>query len=96
MADLDARAVGRLAVHLGAGRRVKEDPVDPTAGLVLHRKPGDPVAPGDVLATLYTRRRDRLVDFRQALLAAYRFAETPPPPRPLLLARYAEGRWTLP
>jgi len=94
VADLDARAVGRLAVHLGAGRRVKEDPVDPTAGLVLHRKPGDPVAPGDVLATLYTHRRDRLEDFQQVLLAAYRFAETPPPARPLLIARYAEGRWT--
>ncbi len=94
VADLDARTVGRLAVHLGAGRRVKEDPVDPTAGLVLHRKPGDPVAPGDVLATLYTHRHDRLEDFRQALLAAYRFDETPPPPRPLLIARYAEGQWT--
>ncbi|SHL08457.1 thymidine phosphorylase [Rhodothermus profundi] len=94
VADLDARAVGRLAVQLGAGRRVKEDPVDPTAGLVLHRKPGDPVAPGDVLATLYTRQRDRLADFQRALLAAYRFAETPPPPRSLLLARYAENQWT--
>ncbi len=94
VADLDARAVGRLAVHLGAGRRVKEDPVDPTAGLVLHRKPGDPVAPGEVLATLYTRRRDLLDAFRQELLAAYRFAEAPPAPRALLLARYAEGRWT--
>ncbi|MDQ7041707.1 MAG: thymidine phosphorylase [Rhodothermus sp.] len=93
VADLDARAVGRLAVQLGAGRRVKEDPVDPTAGLVLHRKPGDPVAPGDVLATLYTHRHDQLDAFRRELLSAYRFAETPPPPRPLLRARYAEGQW---
>ncbi len=93
VADLDARAVGRLAVQLGAGRRVKEDPVDPTAGLVLHRKPGDPVAPGELLATLYTHRRDQLDAFRRELLAAYRFAEIPPPPRPLLRARYAEGRW---
>ncbi|CAM3218079.1 thymidine phosphorylase [Rhodothermus bifroesti] len=93
VADLDARAVGRLAVRLGAGRRVKEEAVDPTAGLVLHRKPGDLVAPGDVLATLYTQQRDQLETFRQELLAAYRFGATPPAPRTLLLDRYAEGRW---
>lgn len=93
VADLDAHAVGRLAVRLGAGRRVKEDPVHPTAGLILHRKPGDPIAPGDLLATLYTCHHDQLDAFRRELLAAYRFASAPPPPRTLLKARYAEGQW---
>src|SRR5690606_36316249 len=47
VAALDALALGRLAVRLGAGRLRKEDPVDPLAGLILQRKPGDAVAPGD-------------------------------------------------
>src|SRR5690606_33168660 len=91
VAALDTHALGRLAVRLGAGRLRKEDAVDPTAGLVLHRKPGDPVAPGDLLARLHTRRLGELPAFEQAVREAYAFADAPPAPGPLLLDRYAAG-----
>jgi pyrimidine-nucleoside phosphorylase len=50
---LDARAIGRIAVDLGAGRQRREDPVDPLAGLTLNRKPGDRVRTGDALCDLF-------------------------------------------
>lgn len=90
---VDALALGRLAVRLGAGRLRKEDAVDATAGLVLDRKPGDPVAPGGRLARLYTHRQADLPAFEQAVRAAFSFTDTPPTPAPILLGRYAGGRW---
>ncbi len=93
VADLDALALGYTAVALGAGRRTKEDRVDPTAGLVLHKKPGDAVAPGEVLAQLYTKKTDEIDLFSASVQAAYRFSDTQPPPARMLLDRYTKAGW---
>lgn len=39
---------------IGGGRRRKEDQIDFTAGLVLHKKEGEKVSKGDPVATAYT------------------------------------------
>jgi len=91
--DLDALAVGYLGVALGAGRRTKEDAVDPTAGLMLEKSPGDPVAPGDVLAHLYTHRTDRIDAFRQRLVDAYAFGDTPPAVPDPIMDSYTRAGW---
>jgi len=44
---LDALLVGRAAVALGAGRGKKGDDVDLSAGLLLRKKPGEAVTPGE-------------------------------------------------
>ncbi|WP_457653047.1 thymidine phosphorylase [Rhodocaloribacter sp.] len=93
VAGLDALALGWTAVAMGAGRRRKEDAVDPTAGITLNKKPGDPVKPGDVLARLHTRKTDRIPAFRDAVARAFTFSEAPPPPASRLLNRYAGGQW---
>lgn len=51
---LDAEAVGLAAGALGAGRKVKGDPVDFSAGVVLFKKPGDAVTAGEPLCELHT------------------------------------------
>ena len=93
VADLDALALGYTAVALGAGRRAKEDRVDPTAGIVLHKKPGDAVAPGEVLAHLYTKKTDEIVSFSASVQTAYRFSDTQAPPARMLLDRYTKDGW---
>jgi pyrimidine-nucleoside phosphorylase len=50
--SLDALLIGRTAVALGAGRDRKGDAVDLSAGILLHKKPGDPVAAGEALLEL--------------------------------------------
>jgi len=50
--SLDALLVGRAAVALGAGRDQKGDAVDPAAGILLHKKPGDAVQAGDAVLEL--------------------------------------------
>ena len=51
--NIDALAVGKLSIELGAGRKTKEDKVDHTVGIRLNKLIGDKVKKGDVLATLY-------------------------------------------
>jgi pyrimidine-nucleoside phosphorylase len=93
VADLDALAVGHLTVDLGAGRRTKDDTVDPTAGLTLVKKPGDAVTSGDTLAYIHTKHGNRIADFRQRLLDAYTFSEAPPQAPHPVLDRYTPDGW---
>ncbi len=91
--DLDALAIGHCTVDLGAGRRTKEDSVDPTAGLSALKKPGDPVEPGDPLAHLHTRRTDQIETFKDQLIDAYTFGDTAPATVRPLMDRYADAGW---
>jgi thymidine phosphorylase len=68
---LDARAVGVAAWRLGAGRTVKEHPVQPGAGVVMHAKPGDQVRTGEPLLTLLSDDPDRFERARDALAGAF-------------------------
>lgn len=53
IAHMNTEDCGIASVMLGAGRIVKDGPIDMTAGIVMHKKTGDAVVTGDVLATLY-------------------------------------------
>ncbi|HEX7743812.1 MAG TPA: thymidine phosphorylase [Micromonosporaceae bacterium] len=66
IAALDAYAIGLAAWRLGAGRARKEDPVSAAAGVVLHRKPGDPVRAGDPVLELRTDEPQRMAAAREA------------------------------
>ena len=59
---IDALAVGKLSVELGAGRKTKEDKIDYTVGIKLNKLVGDVVKKGDVLATLYVKDKIDLDD----------------------------------
>ena len=50
---MDSADLGRAAILLGAGRTKKSDAIDLTAGIKLHRRCGDYVGSGDLLATLF-------------------------------------------
>lgn len=67
---LDALQVGVAAWRLGAGRARKEDPVSAGAGIQIHAKPGDEVAAGARLLTLYTDDEGRFEGALAALAGA--------------------------
>lgn len=50
----DTEALGKAAGVLGAGRKIKTDKIDMSAGIVLNIKKGQTVKKGDVLCTLLT------------------------------------------
>ncbi|BCJ37684.1 thymidine phosphorylase [Actinocatenispora thailandica] len=84
---IDAYRVGVAAWRAGAGRARKEDPVSAAAGVLLHRKPGEWVARGDVLAELRADDPDRIAPALDELRAAVTVADEAPARRPLVLDR---------
>jgi thymidine phosphorylase len=82
---LGAIAVGMAALHLGAGRRTKEDSIDHSVGVVCHVKRGARVAAGDVLAEVHARDEASGQEAVAAVLAAYELGDAPPREHPILL-----------
>jgi thymidine phosphorylase len=84
---LDAYAVGLAAWRLGAGRARKEDPVSASAGVVMLRKPGEPVRAGDPVLELHTDDARRVPAALDALAGAVDIADASPGVPPLILER---------
>lgn len=87
MGDIDAMAVGLAAWRLGAGRSRPGARVQHGAGIRIHRRPGEPVAAGEALFTLYTETPERLAPALAELDAAFSVVDNPPAPRPLIMDR---------
>jgi thymidine phosphorylase len=71
---------------LGAGRARVEDRIDHGAGLVLHRKPGDAVAPGAPIVELFYNDDRGLADAATLTREAIRISTEAPRVQPLVLS----------
>jgi thymidine phosphorylase len=89
VSSVDAYAIGVAAWRLGAGRARKEDPVSAAAGVVLHKKPGDPVRRGETLFEARTDDPGRIPTALAAADGAIVLTDTAPPPRSRVLERIA-------
>lgn len=85
VAGIDALGVGRLAMRLGAGRERKEDCIDPSVGVVLAAKVGDPVAAGGMLGTVHARTDAEAREAARDLESLYRIIPEPVATPPLIL-----------
>lgn len=93
VAEIDALAIGRAAMAIGAGRETKEDGVDPTAGIVLNKKPGDSVHRGELLATLYARKPHVAGHLADSVRRAFVLTDGAPVMGTLLLGRHSLQGW---
>jgi len=84
VASLQCEQVGTACVILGGGRERKEDSVDPAVGIVLHKKVGDAVSPGEPLATIYYNAENKAQHARQLLQQSFQIADSPREKRPLI------------
>ena len=85
MTACQARAVGRAANALGAGRARVEDDVDPAVGISVLVTSGEAVRSGQPLLELH-HRDGRGLDEALALCGdAIVIGDTPPPPRAIVL-----------
>jgi pyrimidine-nucleoside phosphorylase len=74
---LGAIQVGIAALHLGAGRRTKEDTIDHAVGVICRRKRGDEVSAGEVLAEVHARDEASAAAGVREVLAAYDIGAQP-------------------
>lgn len=69
--------IGTAGVLLGGGRAKKEDSVDSAVGIIIHKKIGDKVSPGDPLCTVHYNAEDRLKQAEPLILQSYRIESAP-------------------
>jgi pyrimidine-nucleoside phosphorylase len=87
VAALDARALGRASILLGAGRERVDSAIDPAVGLVLEKKVGDAVSVGERICALYANDRVRLPQAHTMVRSAIAISPGPVAPTPLILGR---------
>jgi len=84
LAGIDGRALGILAMDLGAGRRDRTDVLDLGVGIRVLARVGQKVAKGDVLFQVLAKANH--VVMPDLYLTTLELTQTPPEPRPWLLA----------
>lgn len=87
LSEMDTFNLGMAAVELGAGRRAKEDTVDPSAGYILHKKLGSKVEENETIATLYTNKKEKLNTTEEIFLNSISISENRRTPGSLIYSR---------
>lgn len=77
--SMDTAGIGHVFVRMGGGRLTKEQAIDPSAGIILHRRIGDPVRSGETVAMLYGATDALLHSVVPDLTACIHLTEMPPP-----------------
>lgn len=85
VAQVSAHGVGHAVLNLGAGRRTKEDVIDPRVGAIVHVAVGTRVQAGEPLVTIHAAS-EADADAAEAMLRqAIQVGEGEVAPRPLFL-----------
>ncbi len=82
-------AVGLTVWRLGAGRAVPGERVQSGAGMRIHRRPGEPVAAGEALFTLYTETPERFDGAMAEMDGGWSVGDAAPDVGPLIIDRIA-------
>jgi thymidine phosphorylase len=84
VAAIQCEEVGTACVVLGGGREKKEDAVDPSVGIVLHKKVADRVSAGEPLCTIHYNSETLADRAKRLIEKSYQIADAPPEPRRLV------------
>ncbi len=88
--SIDAERIGLAAQSLGAGRRSKEDALDLSAGLIMHKRIGDSVKKGESVCTLFFNGERPVEQVKESILNAVNIKASPSEKPKLICARITE------
>lgn len=79
-----AEDIGLASLVLGGGRLTKESEVDLSVGILIHKKRGELVHPGDVLATIYANNMEKAKEAYGKIVRAYEISAQPVEAAPMV------------
>ena len=82
--EIDCQTIGTACVVLGGGRNKKEDAIDPSVGVIMRRKMGDPVGSGESLCTIHYNSETQAGEAATLLRNSFSIGETVGPKKPLV------------
>lgn len=84
ISTMNTETIGNASTALGAGRINKETKIDPLAGIILHKKTGDKVSRGEVIAVLHSASPEKAEAGARIFKEAISYSDTKPEERPLI------------
>ncbi len=75
---IDTYKIGIAALELGAGRKTKEDKIDPKAGIIFNIKLGNKVKKKDIIAEVFSDSKDGIETARKLILESVSISQTKP------------------
>lgn len=84
VSHIQAEEIGLASLVLGGGRLTKESEIDLTVGILLHKKRGDAVRMGDVLATIYANDMEKAKEAYGKIVCAYEVQAERPEAVPMI------------
>lgn len=83
---IDTYKIGMASLELGAGRKTKEDKIDPKAGIVFKIKIGQKISKKDEMAVLYSDDKSKLKIAEEMILDSISFSKSKVP-KPKLIKK---------
>ena len=90
--NMDTEKCGMASMKLGAGREKKDDIIDNLAGINFHKKTGDYINKGDIIATLYSSDSLKYLESEKTLLSGINIEKIAPDSQKLIKARVTKGK----
>ncbi len=84
ISKMDAEKIGSICVDLGGGRKTKDYKIDHTAGMILIKKTGDEVEKDEVIAKLYTNKKNATPTAERDFLDAIEITDKKPAQQELI------------
>ncbi len=75
---IEANQIGLASQHAGAGRSMMGESIDSSAGILLHKKVGDQVAEGEILATIQGNQKNKISLAKQVVQMAFHIEKEKP------------------
>lgn len=91
VAEVDALTIGECIVQLGGGRTRLSDTIDYAVGIVLHKKIGDPVQKGELLAVIHANQPQAAKTVTPLVRGAFKISPDPVT-KPRLILKIVRGR----
>ena len=85
--SMDTSLIGKVSGLLGAGRATKEDTICYQAGIIVNKKTSDHVNKGDVLATIYTNKKEVIDEATTLYLDSIKMSKIKVKPQKLILGK---------
>ncbi|GFI31887.1 pyrimidine-nucleoside phosphorylase [Lachnospiraceae bacterium] len=81
---IQAEEIGLASLILGGGRVTKDSPIDLSVGILLHKKRGQAVQPGEALATVYANDMEKAKEAYGKIVRAYSILPEAPEELPMI------------
>ena len=78
ISEINTYKIGMASLELGAGRKTKEDKIDPKAGIILFKKIGDNAKKSNIICELHSDSRTKIISAEQMIIESIQFSKTKP------------------